>query len=82
VGDVISGIEEAEAAGATVFQAGTRMGASGLETSGGRVLGITAPGATLQQAIAKAYAAAGHVHFEGAHYRTDIGAKGLRRWPA
>ncbi|MCE5306405.1 MAG: phosphoribosylamine--glycine ligase [Acidobacteriales bacterium] len=79
-GDVISGIEEAEAGGATVFQAGTRMGTSGLETSGGRVLGVTAPGATLQQAIAKAYAAVGHIHFEGAHYRNDIGAKGLKRW--
>ncbi len=79
-GDAISGIEQAEAAGAQVFHAGTRMGASGLETSGGRVLGVTASGATLEQAIAHAYRATGHVRFDGAHYRKDIGAKGLKRW--
>ena len=79
-GDAISGIEQAEATGAKVFHAGTRMGSAGLETSGGRVLGVTASGATLEQAIAHAYRAAGQVHFDGAHYRKDIGAKGLKRW--
>ncbi len=79
-GDAISGIEQAEATGAEVFHAGTRMGAAGLETSGGRVLGVTASGATLEQAIAHAYRAAGQVRFGGAHYRKDIGAKGLKRW--
>lgn len=79
-GDPISGIEQAEAGGAKVFHAGTRTGATGLESSGGRVLGVTSSGATLEQAIANAYRAAGHVRFDGAHYRKDIGSKGLKRW--
>lgn len=79
-GDVITGIEEAEATGATVFQAGTRMTAAGLETAGGRVLGVTASGPALAGAIANAYAAVGRIHFAGRQYRTDIGGKGLKRW--
>jgi phosphoribosylamine--glycine ligase len=55
------------------------MGNSGLETSGGRVLGVTASGTDLQSAIRKAYEAVREVHFEGMHYRRDIGQKGLRR---
>ena len=50
-GSPITGIEEAEAAGATVFQAGTRMGPTGVETAGGRVLGVTASGNDLAAAI-------------------------------
>jgi phosphoribosylamine---glycine ligase len=76
-GDQISGIEEC---GAQVFQAGTRMGAKGLETAGGRVLGVTASGADLASAIANTYAAVGKIRFEGMHYRRDIGRKGLKRW--
>ena len=76
----ISGINEAEAAGATVFHAGTRLGPHGLETAGGRVLGVTASGADLAEAIDRAYSAAGAIHFERMHYRRDIGAKGLRRY--
>ncbi|MCL6508281.1 MAG: phosphoribosylamine--glycine ligase [Bryobacteraceae bacterium] len=79
-GDVITGIEEAEALGAVVFHAGTRLGARGLETAGGRVLGVTASGATLEEAIERVYAAVSKVHFDGMHYRRDIGAKGLKRW--
>jgi phosphoribosylamine--glycine ligase len=79
-GDRIEGIEAAEASGAVVFQAGTRRRNSHIETSGGRVLGVTASGASLQDAIAAAYAAAAKIHFEGMHYRRDIGAKGLKRW--
>jgi phosphoribosylamine--glycine ligase len=76
----ITGIEQAEAAGAGVFHAGTRLGARGLETAGGRVLGVTAAGANLVSAIERAYAAAGHIHFDRVHYRRDIGAKGLKRY--
>ncbi len=76
----IYGIEAAEATGATVFHAGTRQGAAGLETSGGRVLGVTASGPNLPAAIERTYAAVRHIRFEGIHYRTDIGHKGLRRW--
>ena len=79
-GKAIRGIDAAEATGATVFHAGTRMGAAGLETAGGRVLGVTAAGQDLAGAIHGAYAAVRHVDFEGMHYRADIGKKGLRRY--
>ncbi|MBV9503646.1 MAG: phosphoribosylamine--glycine ligase [Acidobacteriia bacterium] len=78
-GKPISGIETAEAEGAIVFQAGTRQGRRGLETAGGRVLGVTAGGSDLPAALGRVYAAVRAIHFEGMHYRTDIGAKGLRR---
>jgi phosphoribosylamine---glycine ligase len=76
-GDLITGIE---VCGAQVFQAGTRRGAKGLETAGGRVLGVTASGAGLESAIDNTYAAVRRIHFEGMHYRRDIGRKGMRRW--
>jgi phosphoribosylamine--glycine ligase len=79
-GDPIHGIEAAEAQGAVVFQAGTRQGTHGLETAGGRVLGVTSSGADLRSAIDRAYSAARRIHFDGMHFRTDIGAKGLRRY--
>jgi len=79
-GDVITGLAEAEATGATVFHAGTKMDGDKLVTSGGRVLGVTATGETLRAAIDAAYAAASKIRFEGMHYRTDIGHKGLARW--
>jgi phosphoribosylamine--glycine ligase len=79
-GKAIRGIDAAEATGATVFHAGTRMGAAGLETAGGRVLGVTAAGQDLAGAIDGAYEAVRQVDFEGMHYRTDIGRKGLKRY--
>lgn len=79
-GDAITGIAEAEAMGATVFQAGTKQKCGQLFTSGGRVLGVTAGGETLPYAIEQAYAAVEKVQFRGMHYRKDIGQKGLRRW--
>jgi phosphoribosylamine---glycine ligase len=79
-GDAITGIREAEAEGATVFHAGTRRDGDMLVTNGGRVLGVTADGETLQSAIAAAYRAAQKIHFDGMHYRKDIGLKGLARW--
>ena len=79
-GKTIHGIEAAEATGAAVFHAGTRLGAGGVETAGGRVLGVTASGADLSAAIAAAYAATGPIEFEGMHYRRDIGRKGLERY--
>lgn len=78
-GDLISGIADAAA---TVFQAGTRLTARGLETSGGRVLGVTASGEDLEAAIRNAYASVEKIRFDGMHYRKDIGAKGLKRWRA
>jgi phosphoribosylamine--glycine ligase len=76
-GDLISGLDESEA---DIFHAGTRRTSRGLETAGGRVLGVTARGETLEDAIAGSYRAASRIHFEGMHFRTDIGRKGLKRW--
>jgi phosphoribosylamine--glycine ligase len=78
-GKEIRGVQMAEALGATIFHAGTRMLHGRLETSGGRVLGVTASGADLPAAIAGAYEAVRHIDFEGMHYRHDIGSKGLVR---
>ncbi|MFN3487163.1 MAG: phosphoribosylglycinamide synthetase C domain-containing protein, partial [Planctomycetota bacterium] len=73
----ITGIEEAEAAGAVVFHAGTALKDGKLVTAGGRVLGVTAQGETLKRARENAYAAVRKIQFKAAHYRTDIAAKGL-----
>jgi phosphoribosylamine--glycine ligase len=76
----ITGIEDAEAlAGVKVFHAGTRLRDGQYFTAGGRVLGITAPGSSLCDAIACAYAAVERITFEGMHCRRDIGRKGLNR---
>lgn len=79
-GDRIEGVEEAESLGATVFHAGTKLTERGLVTSGGRVLGVTASGEELGVAIEHSYAGAAKIHFDGMHYRKDIGRKGLKRW--
>ena len=79
-GDEIHGICNAEQAGASVFHAGTRERDGRLETSGGRVLGVTAAGPTLQTAIANAYSAVNLIRFQGMQYRKDIARKGLKRW--
>jgi phosphoribosylamine--glycine ligase len=79
-GQPITGIEAAEATGAKVFYAGTKVENGSLLTAGGRVLGVTASGETLSSAIDNAYAAVGQIRFEGMHYRKDIGQQGLRRW--
>jgi phosphoribosylamine--glycine ligase len=78
-GKAIRGVDAAEATGATVFHAGTRLGTAGLETAGGRVLGVTAAAQDLAGAIDGAYEAARHIRFDGMHCRTDIGRKGLVR---
>ena len=79
-GKPIHGVQSAEAAGAAVFHAGTRLGLHGLETAGGRVLGVTARGPSLPEAIDRAYTALRRIDFSGMHYRTDIGRKGLERY--
>lgn len=72
-GKVISGIEEAEREeGVIVFHAGTAFKDGQLVTSGGRVLGVTAVGRDFSEAAEKVYRAVNKVHFEGAHYRSDI----------
>ena len=77
-GDPIKGIENC---GAAVYHAGTKMGHEGLETAGGRVLGVTASGRDLASAVRNTYAAVERIHFDGMHYRRDIAQKGLKRWP-
>ncbi len=72
-GDVITGIEQAEERGATVFCAGTYLKQQQLLTDGGRVLGVTATGETFDEAIASSYEAITCIQFEGMYYRKDIG---------
>lgn len=77
----ISGLEEAASRhpDVVVFHAGTALAEGKVVTAGGRVLGVTARAASIEEAIARAYAAAGEISFEGMHYRRDIGQKALRR---
>jgi phosphoribosylamine--glycine ligase len=77
-GQVITGIEQAEQLGATVFQAGTQLKHQQLLTDGGRVLGVTATGETLAEAIANAYKAIDLIQFEGIYYRKDIGHRAIK----
>lgn len=68
----ITGLDQME--GCTVFHAGTAQTEQGrLVTSGGRVLAVSAAGDTLDAALEHAYAGMAHIHFEGIHYRRDIG---------
>jgi phosphoribosylamine--glycine ligase/phosphoribosylformylglycinamidine cyclo-ligase len=74
-GHPITGLDAAAALpGVALFHAGTRREATGqLLTDGGRVLGVTAVGDSLEQALARAYAAAAQIQFKDMHYRRDIG---------
>ena len=70
----IHGLEEdGQAQGVTVYHAGTKLEGGRFLTNGGRVLGVTALGNTLDEALDKAYAGVGRISFEGAMYRKDIG---------
>jgi phosphoribosylamine---glycine ligase len=63
-----------ENTGLKVFHAGTRPAGDSVVTSGGRVLGVTATGLSLEHAVGLAYGAASQIRFEGMHYRRDIAA--------
>jgi phosphoribosylamine--glycine ligase len=70
----ISGLAEADAMpDVKVFHSGTRFEGSKVVTDGGRVLSVTALGKTVADAQRRAYEAISRVHFEGMHYRKDIG---------
>lgn len=69
----IFGIDDAEATGCTVYQAGTRLKDGRLVTSGGRVLAVTATAPTVEHAARRAYIGVQRINFAGAHYRRDIG---------
>ncbi len=77
-GKVITGIDTAEQVpGVVVFHAGTVKKNGAFITNGGRVLGVSALGGTLQEALDTAYKAAACIHFEGMYYRRDIGQQSL-----
>jgi phosphoribosylamine--glycine ligase len=77
-GRPIRGLDQANSLpGVTVFHAGTKQAGDDIITSGGRVLGVTALGGTVQKAIERAYQAVKEIQWPGAHYRKDIGQKAL-----
>ncbi len=79
-GKEISGLAEARrVSDVTVYHAGTRWEDGRVYTAGGRILNVTAIGATLSEALEKAYFVAEMIDFEGKDYRRDIGQKGLRK---
>jgi len=64
--------------GVKIFHAGTRRQGDLILTNGGRVLGVTAAGSSIDAALSAAYEAAGKIRFEGMHYRKDIAADARR----
>jgi len=79
-GKEITGLAAAEAMeDVVVFHAGTREEGGKIYTAGGRVLGVTAIGRDVSEARDRAYEAVKAIHFYRAHWRTDIGAKAIRR---
>ncbi|MDA3798826.1 MAG: phosphoribosylamine--glycine ligase [Kiritimatiellae bacterium] len=77
-GKVIEGIEQAENEKSIVFQAGTKNINEQIVTNGGRVLVVSSLGKDLPDAIKNAYSSIKNINFDGAFYRKDIGAKGLK----
>jgi phosphoribosylamine--glycine ligase len=79
-GKVISGLgEAAKIRGTFVFHAGTALKEGKIVTNGGRVLGVTAIGSAIGEAIGLAYEAAEIISWEGVYFRKDIGQKALKR---
>jgi phosphoribosylamine--glycine ligase len=79
-GDEIKGLDQAATLDDTyVFHAGTVAKDGACLTNGGRVLGVTALGATVKEAISRAYKGVSHISWPGVQYRTDIGRKALER---
>lgn len=79
-GKVINGLEDAEAMeNVVVFHAGTAKKDNNIITSGGRVLGVTALGVDIKDAIDRAYKAVEKISFEKAYFRRDIGHKAIKR---
>lgn len=73
----ITGLHQGQADGVIVYHAGTAIQDDKLVTAGGRVLGVTALGKDLNEALSKSYAAVERIHFENKHYRSDIGKRAL-----
>ena len=72
-GEMIGGLDAAgDVEGVTVFHAGTRTGANGVEAAGGRVLNVTATGDSVKQARDRAYQAVDRIDWQGGFFRADI----------
>jgi phosphoribosylamine--glycine ligase len=71
--------DAARVPGVQVFHSGSTLKDGQVLTAGGRVLGVTAVGATLEEALGRAYQALGEIHFEGMYYRRDIGHRALKK---
>ncbi|MFH1075410.1 MAG: phosphoribosylamine--glycine ligase [Pseudomonadota bacterium] len=77
-GDLITGLDSAsKMQDVMVFHAGTALDGKQVVTNGGRVLGVTALGDGIKDAMTKAYSAVSKIKWQGAYYRRDIGGKGL-----
>lgn len=78
-GFVIDGLKDAEALpDVTVFHAGTKCEEGAIKTNGGRVLTVTAVAPSFHAALTTAYQAVGAIHFEGMHFRHDIGGRAVK----
>jgi len=78
-GKVITGLDRLPE-GVVVFHAGTAEKDGSIVTAGGRVLGVTATGRDIPAALETAYKAVDNIHFEGMHYRRDVGKKAMDRY--
>jgi phosphoribosylamine--glycine ligase len=80
VGKVVTGLDSVKDwSDVIVYHAATKREEGEIRTVGGRVLGVTALGANLESAIARAYEAIGRIQFDGMTCRRDIGARALAR---
>ncbi len=77
-GKIIHGLDQVPGE-AIVFHAGTKKQGQNIVTAGGRVLGVTALGPGIAEAIHNVYQSAGKISFEGCHYRRDIGKRALEK---
>ena len=76
----IAGLDQAAAVpGVEIFHSGTALLEGDYLTSGGRVLGVSAAGATLEEALGRAYEGIARIHFDGMYYRRDIGHRALKQ---
>ena len=81
-GFAITGLDAASRIpGVEVFHSGSAVKDGQLVTAGGRVLGVTAAAASLEEALGRAYEAMAEIHFEGMYYRRDIGHRALKGKP-
>jgi phosphoribosylamine--glycine ligase len=76
-GTPVEGIDDAEAEGALVFHAGTAIHKGRVVTNGGRVLGVTGLGPSVEEARERAYEACGQISFEGMRFRRDIAGRAV-----